>query len=258
MRTIDRYWRVVATGFCFATFGLGGLAVTAAMLPFYLLAPRAAWRRHLSRTLVRWLFAVFVGLMSLVGVISVEVRGRAALRRRGQFIVANHPSLIDIVILMSLVQDPDCIVKAGLWRNPFTWGPVSVSGFIRNAGGATLVDEALASLRSGNNLIVFPEGTRTRPGTAIHFQRGAANIAVRGGLRVLPVVISVSAPHLTKGHPWYHVPQRRPHYTLSVLPEIDTAAMVPVDRPPASQVRQLAGRLEEFFAAEIVRHGGSS
>jgi hypothetical protein len=39
-------------------------------------------------------------------------------------IIANHPSLIDVVFLIGLVRQANCVVKQSLWENPFTRGPV--------------------------------------------------------------------------------------------------------------------------------------
>ena len=156
---------------------------------------------------------------------------------------------------MSLVAQPDCIVKSQLWRNPFTWGAVRIAGFIDNQAGPELVHAAVASLRAGNNLIVFPEGTRTRPGTPLRFLRGAANIAARGRVDITPVIFTVSEPTLTKGHPWYRVPRRRPQFSVYVLPAVRIDALLASAPAHLQPARWLTGWLEEFFTVETERHG---
>ena len=74
----------------------------------------------------------------------------------GLLILANHPSLIDVVFLISFVRHADCIVKAALAHNPFMRGPIRAAGFITNGDGAGLLEDCVKSLRGGNNLIVFP------------------------------------------------------------------------------------------------------
>lgn len=219
---VGRQWRVLATALCFAVFGLGGLVVRCLVYPALLLAVRDPLRRQvLSQAVIHRGFRWFVALMRAVGVLSYEVRGAERLRRRGLLILANHPSLIDVVFLISLVRHADCIVKAELARNPFTRGPVAAAGFITNSGsGADLLAGCLRSLRAGNNLIIFPEGTRTPLQGRARLQRGAAHVAVKGSVAITPVHIHSSLPMLTKGTPWWRVPQRRPHFTIEVREDI--------------------------------------
>ncbi|MDR2173125.1 MAG: 1-acyl-sn-glycerol-3-phosphate acyltransferase [Burkholderiales bacterium] len=258
--SLERCWRIVATGFCFAVFGLGGLVVLCLVFPLLrLLVWRQSLRQTLARDVVCQSFRLFCGLMTTVGVISYEVRGLEKLRRRGLLVVANHPSLIDVVMLISLLRQPDCVVKAAVWRNPFMLGPVSLCGFIRNQSGPQLIDDCVASIRHGSNLIIFPEGTRTRVEALLQrqinpLQRGAANIAVRGGFSLTPVVITVTEPMLTKQQPWYQAPQHRPHFVLNVLDDIAPAHFIPADTTPALAARLLTKHLSDFFNHELKKN----
>ncbi|MCL2524622.1 MAG: 1-acyl-sn-glycerol-3-phosphate acyltransferase [Betaproteobacteria bacterium] len=255
--SLERCWRIVATGFCFAVFGFGGLLVLCLLFPLLrILVWRRSLRQALARDIVSLGFWLFCKLMTAVGVISYEVRGREKLRRRGLLIVANHPSLIDVVMLVSLLRQPDCVVKAAAWRNPFMLGPVLLCGFIRNQDGPQLIEDCIASIRRGGNLVIFPEGTRTRINALLQrevnpLQRGAANIAVRGKLPLTPVVITVTEPMLTKQQPWYRAPRRRPHFVLNVLDDMDTTHLVPVDTPPVLAARIVTEHLSNFFDREL-------
>jgi 1-acyl-sn-glycerol-3-phosphate acyltransferase len=255
--SMERGWRIVATGFCFALFGIGGLLVLCLLFPLLrLLVWRQPLRQALARDIVSISFLFFCKFMTTVGVISFEVRGLKKLQRRGLLVVANHPSLIDVVMLVSLLRQPDCVVKAAAWRNPFMLGPVSMCGFIRNQNGPQLIDDCIASVRRGNNLIIFPEGTRTRLDALLQhttnpLQRGAANIAVRGRLPLTPVIITVSEPMLTKQEPWYRAPQRCPHFVLTVLDDVDPISLVPPDTAPTLMARVLTERLSDFFTREL-------
>ncbi len=254
---VGRLWRVLATGFCFAVFGLGGLSILLAVFPLLALVPGQTRRNRIARAFIHHSFSAFTRLMIGCGVMSLEVRGIERLRRRGLLILANHPSLIDVVLLMATVPSPDCIVKAALWKNPFTSGPVRVAGFIRNDAGPALVDACVRSQGAGNNLIIFPEGTRTRPGEPLVFLRGAANIAVRGERRITPVVIRTSEPTLCKGVPWYRVPLRRPHFLLEVQEDVALPDRVAANEAPAREVRALTLALHEYFTEKITRHANT-
>lgn len=225
---LDRAWRVLATGFCFSVFGLGGLVIRCLVYPLLMLCAREPQRRVvLSQGLIHYSFRAFVGLMAAMQVLTYEVRGLERLQRRGLLVLANHPSLIDVVFLISLTRHADCIVKEALLRNVFTRGPIMAAGFIANSAGAGLVGDCVRSLQSGNNLVIFPEGTRTPlHGGAVRLQRGAANVAVRGGFDITPVYIHSTLPMLTKGTPWWQVPRQRPHFTIEVHEDIAVAPFV--------------------------------
>lgn len=258
--SLERCWRIVATGFCFMVFGLGGLIVLCILFPLLSLL---VWRRTLRQAWARDFMSVYFGafckLMSVTGVISYEVRGREKLRRRGLLIVANHPSLIDVVMLISLLRRPDCVVKTAAWRNPFMIGPALLFGFIRNQDGQQLVDDCIASVRRGNNLVIFPEGTRTRIEALLSrqvnpLQRGAANVAVRGSLAMTPVVITVTEPMLSKEQPWYRAPERRPHFVLNVRDDLNPTHLVPADTTPVLAARIVTERLSDFFNHELKKN----
>ncbi|MGO4330505.1 lysophospholipid acyltransferase family protein [Cupriavidus sp. 2TAF22] len=253
---LDRAWRVCATGLCFSSFGVGGLLLRVAVFPLMtVLLWSSARRQRVCKNIIHHAFRLFLLLMRTVGVIRYEVRHPERLQRSGLLIVANHPSLIDVVFLIALTRQADCVVKAGLARNPFTRGPVRATGYVCNDSGAGMVDDCIASLNAGNNLVIFPEGTRTALQGPLRLQRGAANIAVRGGFALTPVVIRCEPPTLTKGEKWYRVPARRPRYIIDVREDVSVAQWVPSGLDDALAVRHLTQSLSEFFSREVRREG---
>ncbi len=249
-----RAWRLLAVALAFALFGLGGLLLRFVALPALVLFVRDRQRRHrLARGLIRRAFVALVGALQGLGLITLEVQGAQRLARRGGLVLANHPTLIDVVLLMAHVPDADCIVKSSLWLNPFTRGAVVAAGFIRNRDGAVVIDEAIASVQRGSNLLVFPEGTRTPLSGALVLQRGAANIAVRGGLDITPVLIRSEPPVLTKGSPWWQVSRQRVHFFVDVREDIPIAGFIAGDPPPTLAARRLTRFLRDYFARELPR-----
>lgn len=245
---LDIAWRTAATGLCFATFGLGGLLLRALVFPVLSLAVAQPQRRmRWARACIRRTFGLFVRMMCALGVMSCEVVGAERLQRRGLLILANHPTLIDVVLLMSLVDGADCIVKAALARNPFTRGPVRAAGFVCNDSGPAMVDDCIRALREGSNLIVFPEGTRTPRSGPRPLQRGAANIAMRGRRAITPVRIDARPLTLAKGDKWYRVPPRRMHMRLEVGPDIGIEAFAADGCSEAVAARRLTEHLTDYF-----------
>jgi len=256
IESVGRAWRICATGICFACFGIGGLLLRLIVFPVLACVLRVRHsRERFCKDLIHFAFRGLVLLMCGLGVIRYEVRNAERLRRHGLLVVANHPSLIDVVFLISLVRQANCVVKAALLRNPFTRGPLRSAGYICNDAGADLIDDCLASLRAGNNLVIFPEGTRTPLKGPLQLRRGAANIAVRGGHALTPVTIRCEPPTLTKGEKWYQVPRRRPHITIDVHEDVSPETWVKPGTDDTRAVRQLTHSLSELFSRETRRGG---
>ncbi|MGC4010256.1 MAG: lysophospholipid acyltransferase family protein [Pseudomonas sp.] len=252
-RTDAWLWRLFATGLCFATFGIGGLLLRVLVFPLLALLPGDAIRRRArARQTVSRLFWLFVQIMRRSGVLSYEVEGIERLGRPGQMVIANHPSLIDVVFLIGLIRDANCVVKQSLFANPFTRGPVTAAQYISNNGSMDMFDAAVEALQQGQTLIVFPEGTRTTPGKAPEFHRGAASIALRGASAITPVTITVTPTTLTKAEPWYSIPARRVHFRLRVGDDIDPREFASQGPAPAAS-RRLNAFLHQHFTKELAR-----
>jgi 1-acyl-sn-glycerol-3-phosphate acyltransferase len=249
------FWRVFATGLSFALFGAAALLLRVLLFPLLsLLVRQKAARVHAARAIIRFSFRIFVGMMRGLGVLRYEIRGLDKLDREGQLIVANHPTLIDTVFLIAFVRNANCIVKGGLWNNPFTGGPVRSAGYINNDQGPQLMEDCIASLRSGGNLIIFPEGTRSPRSGPIELRRGAANIAVRGGRALTPVVIRCQPPTLGKGDKWWQVPPRQASFCIDVKDDIAVERFTASGTTEVMAARHLTEYLQHYFMEEGQRH----
>ena len=245
------YWRLLATAISFALFGLVGLCLRVLVFPLLACWPGSAQaHRQRARRTVSWLFWLFIRFMRAAGVLTYEVNGAEKLGRPGQMIIANHPSLIDVVFLIGLVRNANCVVKQSLWQNPFTRGPVRSTEYISNDGSMDMLDAAAGALQAGQTLIIFPEGTRTTPGQAPAFHRGGAAIALRGAKIVTPVTIRVSPTTLTKAEPWYRIPPRRVHFSFHVGADIDPQAFA-AQGPAPQASRKLNDYLHHYFIKEL-------
>lgn len=251
-RPTDAYpWRLLATALSFAVFGVGSLCLRVLVFPLLACLPGGAARhQRRARRTIGWLFWRFIRFMRVTGVLTYEVEGAERLGRPGQLVIANHPSLIDVVFLIGLARNANCVVKQSLFDNLFTRGPVREAGYIGNDGSLQMLETAAATLRQGQPLIIFPEGTRTPPGQAPAFHRGAAAIALRGAKIITPVTISVSPSTLTKHEPWYRIPHRRVHFRLRVGADIDPATFAALGPAPVAS-RRLNDYLHQYFFKEL-------
>ncbi|MGB6450824.1 MAG: lysophospholipid acyltransferase family protein [Steroidobacteraceae bacterium] len=248
----ERYLRrLAATALCFAVFGAGCLGLSLIAIPAAWLLPgdAAARRLRVRRTIgraLRW----FASFTRAAGLLSFEVQGIENLGRPGQLILANHPTLVDAVLLLGLTPSSTCVVKQALWHNPFTRWLVAAAGYVSNSPADRMIEGASEALLAGRSVIIFPEGTRTVPGRPLQFHRGAAAIAVRAATVVTPVYIRCSPSMLTKGDPWYRIPGRPSHFSVRAGPDLDPE---PFRRgaPAPIAARELNERLMQVFTEEL-------
>ena len=122
-------------------------------------------------------------------------------------VVANHQSMLDILLLSRLPREMKWVAKEELFRIPWVGTMLRMSGDIAiRRGDAESGGEALARAReylaSGMSVMIFPEGTRSKTGTLLPFKSGAFRLALDAGVPVLPVAVHGTARGMPKGGPW--------------------------------------------------------
>lgn len=154
-------------------------------------------------------FRAYLGIMQGLGQLHLDLRALDVLREAGPMvIIANHPALIDAVLIISRLPRVVCIAKAGLWNNWFLGGGIQLAGYIRNDAPHTSARQAIAVLRSGRQLLIFPEGTRTTPGRTLGpFLGGFVLIARRASVPIQTVFLEGGSPYLRKGWPLLRRPE---------------------------------------------------
>ncbi|EQB2603237.1 lysophospholipid acyltransferase family protein [Aeromonas salmonicida] len=231
-------WRLLGTALGFALFGVGGLLLTLFWFPLLALCLRGERRRTLAQLTIRHSFRLFLGVLRGWGVLDYRVSGMPV-DLRGALVVANHPSLLDYVMLAAEMPVCDCIVKQSLWRNPFVGGVVRAADYIPNVEAQRLLPLCMARIQAGGLLLIFPEGTRTTPGEPIKLQRGAAQLAVRSQVPLQPVRIHCNTRFLTKQDKWFKIPENKPTFTIEFLPQVAPDEVVATGQSSALAARQL-------------------
>ncbi len=251
---LDFAWRLFATGLSFTVFGVGGVILWFLVFPLLNVVPGNRRQKMLrARKCVHYSFYFFIGLMHRIGIMTYQIDGLEKLNRPGQLVIANHPTLVDIVFLISRIPAANCIVKAKLWHNPFMRGPIVNAGYIGNDDPVKLIEECVADLKRGGNLIIFPEGTRSVPRSPYKFQRGAAAIALQAHAVVTPVTLTCVPSTLTKAEKWYQIPDRRFHLVMHVGDEIALDDFLAI-APRTVAVRRFNRYLQEYFSQQRERY----
>jgi 1-acyl-sn-glycerol-3-phosphate acyltransferase len=254
LKRIEWCWRLLGVGLSFVAIGFGGLLVFPLL---HLFIRQREHRQRLARDLIRLAFRAIVRSMCAFGVFRFEASGLARLERQGLLILANHPTLIDIVFLMAFVPRAGCVVKEKLWRNPFTRATVRAAGYVCNReDGVRLIDDCVEMVRGGGNLIIFPEGTRTPAEGSIRLKRGAANIAVRVPCNVTPVRVHCAPKMLVRGEPWWRLPEKTSQFRFEVLEDIDVGPFVEAAANDAVAARRMTARLGQVLVDQLDLRAG--
>jgi 1-acyl-sn-glycerol-3-phosphate acyltransferase len=253
-------WRALRTGLAFVVFGAGALVVAFVVIPVVRRAPGGRSDPTIRvQAVIHRGFRWFEWFMSVLGLIRVSRVGFERLQCDGpRLVVANHPTLIDVILMGASLPQADCIVKKAAWRNPYLRGVVAAAGYVPNDEGEKLVESCVSRLRRDRTLLIFPEGTRSPRRRLGRIQRGAAHVALRSGVPLLPVVIRCDPPTLMKGQHWYDVPSRTAHLELVALDPIDPARYPPDHLGLPVAARRLSREIEAVLAHGPRHRDGSA
>ncbi|KAF3981375.1 MAG: 1-acyl-sn-glycerol-3-phosphate acyltransferase [Methylococcales symbiont of Hymedesmia sp. n. MRB-2018] len=247
---IDYYWRLFATGFSFFTFGLSGVLLRITVFPVLgIFSKNPVTKKTGAKKVVQLSFYAFIGFMHRLGIMTYEINGLEKLNRPCQLVIANHPTLIDIVFLISRIPQANCIVKDSLFHNSFTKGPIINTGYISNANPEQMLANCVIGLQSGETMVIFPEGTRTTDKNKFKFQRGAASIALQAKAHLTPVILTCTPRTLTKAEKWYQIPSQRFHLSMNVEDDIVLDDFLAIEQKTIA-VRRLTHYLQDYFSQQ--------
>lgn len=248
---IGRGWRLIGTGLSFTVFGIGGLVLAVLVFPaISLISANEEVRARRARATVSRSFRSFLWMMHGLGVFDFDVDPRckgACSSDGGLIVVANHPTLIDVVQLLAVIDHGNCIVKKALWRNFFLGGVVRATDYIPNDETEALVPACVEVLEGGQTLVIFPEATRTVPGRPMRLRRGAARVALAAKVPVQMIHISCKPSTLTKAEHWWEIPRTRPCLRMSVGDRLDIDAFTREGEEPSMAARRLTELMHSKF-----------
>jgi len=161
-----------------------------------------------------------------------RVHGRGRLPWRGPaVIVANHLSMLDILVLYGLFRPFKWVAKGELFKVPVVGWNMVINDYVRIWRGdresvKQMMAHARAHLARGTPLLFFPEGTRALDGRLQRFKDGAFRLAFEAKVPVVPVALSGTFEALPK-----HglVMRGRMEARVEVLEPLDAAAFASAD-----------------------------
>ncbi len=172
------------------------------------------------RTVKAWSHFALFGLKWIAGV-SYRIEGAENIPQDGALIAANHQSMWETIALYAIAPRPVIILKRELGRIPVYgwWARAAGNIMVDRKGGARALRAMTRAAKdhtdAGDQIIIFPEGTRTQPGARTKYQPGVAGIFKATGAPCVP------AAH-DSGRFWRHPGgQKNPGaITLRFLPAI--------------------------------------
>ena len=236
-------WHRASFAFVIAQLGAMSLAWQVLSPLLGLLLPREAAGR-VGRSGVSYIYRCCWTTAEGLGLMQIDSSELDVMRNEpgGLIVAANHPTMLDALLVVARLPRGVCVMKAELMRNVFLGGGARLARYIRNDVGRGMVREAVETLREGNQLVLFPEGTRTVAAPVNPFKPGITLIAHLAQVPIQTVVIESFSPYLTKGWP------------LLKAPPVPVRIRLRLGKRFAADAdhRALLRRLELYFAEELL------
>jgi len=183
----------------------------------------------------------------------VRVEGREKIRRDATYVmVANHQSLLDILVLFRLFVHFKWVSKIENFRIPCVGWNMHLNGYVKLRRGdkqsiAEMMTASRRVLGEGSSIMMFPEGTRSPDGRLRGFKHGAFTLAQESNCPILPILVEGTANALPKRG---FVLQGRHAIRIRVLDEIPHEKLR--DRPVAEVTREVWQRFADELGPERV------
>ncbi len=200
--------------------GAMSLVWNVAALLLYPLLPRAAGTR-LGRLMISRGYGWFWRIARASGMLHLDAAALDPLRDEpGLVVVANHPSMLDAVMLVARLPRSFCIMKNSLMHNPLLGPGARLARYVRNDSAHGMIVRAVQELRDGGQLVLFPEGTRTTQKPVNPLHASFALIAKRARAPVQVVFIDTDSPYLGKGWPLWRLPPLPIRFSVRLGPRL--------------------------------------
>ena len=223
----------------FACFGVLASLVIAACWPAALLT-RGGRRKRICQEVVHRGLSLWERIMEGIGVFHVDFPEVEAWRGlRGTIIAPSHPSLIDAPHFLARMPRLTCLMKKSVLKNPFLGSSARLAGYLPNDHGREFIRLGRDALRAGDNLLIFPEGTRTVQMPVNPFKMGFALMATLADAPIQTVFVEMSYFYLGKRWKLWRAP---------VFPVRITIRRGRVFRPqPGQSAKALGEEVERYF-----------
>lgn len=222
--------------------GLICLAFSVWALLVYPLLPRR-WGTAAGRFGIMAGFRLYSWLLALSGAYRLDLTALDSLRDGPPVILApNHPSLIDALLILARHPNLACVMKGELMGNIFLGAGSRLARYIPSDQPRQMIKDAVADLRRGGVLLLFPEGTRTTREPVNPLKASVGVIARHAGVPVQVAIIETDSPYLGKGWGLFRVPPLPITYRIRLGRRFD----------PPEDVAAFMSALEREYSQQLV------
>ncbi|MET0378808.1 MAG: lysophospholipid acyltransferase family protein [Spongiibacteraceae bacterium] len=223
---------------------LGAMLLTGSLLVLPLILTPAGIRQPVVQWGASLIFRLFLAGVAITRIGRFDLAALDALKNeRRMLLVPNHPAMIDVFLILSRIPRAVCLMKADISTNPFLGIGAYLAGYISNRQPEKMFRAAIESVRAGNLLLIFPEGTRTTRQPINPIRNSVALIARRAQAPLQTLIITTNTPYLSKGWKIWRVPQFPICYRVTIGERFE----------PRSSVADTSALLQNYFERMLVR-----
>lgn len=222
MKTFGRIYLGIAYYFAVSVFLIVSFCVNC--LCFLLgLIPGARMLKHPLRTVLQFLFRRWAWFMGFIRVLDLRTPEKTPRKiGNGEIWVMNHPSILDASYMLKFITNGTCIYKTEIGSSPLYGATAKLAGYIPNVGGPDMVRLACEALERGEDLVIFPEGTRSTHVNVENFKAGFGLIAKRSRAAINVMRMESPDDFMTREAPFGKVPNLTAHVAIDWLDKLDT------------------------------------
>ena len=237
-RRLLRVYHYPANIVSWAMFAAVGLSLN--LVSAFLMLSRDRERHGPAvRSAMQRLFGAWCAWLHATRLIHVRFHGFTPDALSGPAVyIANHPGLLDATFILARLPDAICIFKPAIMRNPVLGPAAQMAGYVCGDSGVDLIRDVSSRVAAGRSLLIFPEGTRTVPGTQLNpLKPGFALIASRARVPVRVIIVRSPPDLVPKGWSWWRAPQFPSLVDITLHSELE-----PIPGETAGQLTARAAR----------------
>lgn len=246
-----RWFRITLTALSFFQFFLASIVMTLVLPIVRFFFGWIPGFRNAFTSLLAKSYRLFIWWLEITGLIKVSLPDRLpdGIDADSAFvIVANHPTLIDVLVLLANFPKVSCVAKGAYYRSWVFKGLLRSTNYVPSAADDstdTTFDRVVEHLKSGRSILIFPEGTRSEPHRLQRFRRGALEAAAKVGVPILPAFMETNQPFLMKGVPFWKIPTSRCDLNIEFFE--------PIELNETSDVRAIHKKLSAKYSERFAR-----
>jgi len=180
---------------------------------------------------------------------NLKIEGRENIEKdKAYLLVSNHQSLLDILMLYSLFRHFKWVAKEVLFKVPFIGWNMRLNNYLsikrdNPRSQFEMLRQAITTLKEGNSVMIFPEGTRSDDGEVHEFKLGAFKMAEKAKVPVIPIAVDGT---------WQSIPKKglmmkhRQLIHVKIMPPVDPSEFEKTADLSEEVYKQITGQINQW------------